>query len=464
MTVGKRFVLTNAAILSLTLAVGATALNGFYGLAEAITDLSSDCLPGLYSMGRIENSANDLRAALLMRIASAEPSASDPATESAERQFKAALVDYGRTISHDEDRRFFSRIEPAYDRVRVAWSRVSVSPKGTSGFAAFQTEVLPELDALKAAIHEEIEWNRKSGDETTASGMARIHSVRLLIWSISLASIVIGVVLTWAMIRGTNTILRKVATGLADGAGQTASVARQVSESSQSLAQSTNQQAASIQETSASSLEIGSMAASNAGNTHKVANLIAASQTKIVAAAGGLERMVVAMEEIRSSSEKISKINRTIDEIAFQTNILALNAAVEAARAGDAGMGFAVVADEVRNLAQRCTAAARDTAALIEEARSKANDGKSRVDQLSVSMREITAESAEVTALVHEVNSGSREQALGIERITNAVVQMEQLTQKGAADAQESAAAAEELQAQSQMMRSAVEKLTALVG
>jgi methyl-accepting chemotaxis protein len=98
---------------------------------------------------------------------------------------------------------------------------------------------------------------------------------------------------------------------------------------------------------------------------------------------GSLQEMVESMKEINGSSEKISKIIRVIDEIAFQTNILALNAAVEAARAGEAGMGFAVVADEARNLTQRSAQAARDTASLIEESISKSSEGSKRLDQVA---------------------------------------------------------------------------------
>src|SRR6266545_2853374 len=100
--------------------------------------------------------------------------------------------------------------------------------------------------------------------------------------------------------------------------------------------------------------------------------------------------MVAAMGEINASSDKISRIIKVIDEIAFQTNILALNAAVEAARAGEAGMGFAVVADEVRNLAQRCSRAAGDTAGLIEDSIGKTKEGKNRLDQVAITFRSIT--------------------------------------------------------------------------
>lgn len=137
-----------------------------------------------------------------------------------------------------------------------------------------------------------------------------------------------------------------------------------------------------------------------------------------------------------ASSDKVPKIFKVIDEIAFQTSIPALNAAVEAARAGEAGMGFAVVADEVRNLAQRCAQAAKDTAALIEESITKSHDGHAKVEQVAIDLRAITAESSKNRTLVKEVSVGSDEQTRGIEQIARALTQMEQVTQRSAANAE----------------------------
>ena len=266
------------------------------------------------------------------------------------------------------------------------------------------------------------------------------------------------------VVRQVNAHLRGVVTQLAEGAEQVANAASQVSSSSQSLAQGSSEQAASLEETSASSEQINAMARKNSENSREVAGLVTGSQRKFSETNRSLEQTVAAMGEIQTQSGKISKIIKVIDEIAFQTNILALNAAVEAARAGEAGMGFAVVADEVRNLAQRSAQAAKDTAELIEESIAKSNDGKDKVDEVAVALRLIVEEFGKVKTLVDEVNQGSQEQTRGIEEMAKAVIQMQTVTQSTAAGAEESAAAAAELNAQSEAVKDVVRRLTAMVG
>ena len=256
----------------------------------------------------------------------------------------------------------------------------------------------------------------------------------------------------------------KVAAGeLAQTAEQVSSASTQVCASSESLAQASTEQAASLEETSTAGEEMASMTRKNAENSQQAAEFVGAMNQRVEEANRTLAEMMTSMREIGESSGKISKIIKVIDEIAFQTNILALNAAVEAARAGEAGMGFAVVADEVRNLAQRSAQAAKDTAGLIEDSIRKSGEGSKKVGEVASSIQAITEGAAKVKTLVDEVEASSKEQAQGIEQISRAIVEMEQVTQRTAANAQESASAGEELNAQSHALLSVVQRLQAAV-
>jgi methyl-accepting chemotaxis protein len=258
--------------------------------------------------------------------------------------------------------------------------------------------------------------------------------------------------------------LRSTAARLREGSEQVVSAAGQVATSAQSLSQGTTEQAASIEETSASMEEMASMTRKNAENADQASRLMATVSQQVERSNHVLGELVGAMSGIKESSAKVSKIIKTIDEIAFQTNILALNAAVEAARAGEAGMGFAVVADEVRNLAQRAARAARDTAGLLEESGANAERGSAKVTEVAAAITEFTASVATVKGIADEVSGASREQTQGIDQVAQAMGQMDKVTQTAAATAEESAAAAEQLNAQAETSMQVVFELEAIVG
>jgi methyl-accepting chemotaxis protein/methyl-accepting chemotaxis protein-1 (serine sensor receptor) len=265
-------------------------------------------------------------------------------------------------------------------------------------------------------------------------------------------------------IRSLNKDLTSVVVVLSRSAVQVASASSQIASSSQGLSQGSSEQAASLQEVSASMEEMTAMTRRNAENSSEATAMMAETVSQVALSNKALQEMMMSMTAIRQSSEKVGRINKTIDEIAFQTNILALNAAVEAARAGEAGMGFAVVADEVRNLAQRSAVAARDTADLIEEAITNSSEGARRLEQVASAIRGITDSAGKVKSLVDEVNEASKQQTEGIAQAATAVTQVSTVTQSAAASAEESAAAAQELSAQSQTVSELIRKLESMVG
>jgi methyl-accepting chemotaxis protein/methyl-accepting chemotaxis protein-1 (serine sensor receptor) len=303
----------------------------------------------------------------------------------------------------------------------------------------------------------------KAFTDTIASGD---DSYRIMLWitmGVFAASILLAVIVRW-VVKGIIVTLRAATHDLAQGAQHVATASSQVASASQSLSQGATEQAASLEQTSASMEEIASMTRMNAENTHQAAGMMADAEKQVHGANNALSAMVASMSAIKESSDKVSKIIKTIDEIAFQTNILALNAAVEAARAGEAGMGFAVVADEVRTLAQRSAQAAKDTAVLIEESIAKANDGNQKVNLVTSAIAAITESSVKAKGLVDEVSVASRQQSQGIEQVSQAIAQMEKVTQTNAASAEESAAVSQELSAQAEEASSVVRRLMDLVG
>jgi len=265
------------------------------------------------------------------------------------------------------------------------------------------------------------------------------------------------------IVRSITRTLTDTVTTLRSGSEQVTAAASQVSASAQSLSQGATEQAASLEETSASMEEMASTTQQNAEHSQQAAQLMVDVDRVVEGSNAALHDMTDSMTSIQESSRRVAKIIKTIDEIAFQTNILALNAAVEAARAGEAGLGFAVVADEVRTLAQRAAQAARDTAALIEESIANSQEGHAKVEVVAASIRAITQSVGQVKALVNDVSLASRQQSSGVNQVAQAISQMERVTQSTAATAEESAAASEELNAQAEATLGEVARLEAMV-
>ena len=251
---------------------------------------------------------------------------------------------------------------------------------------------------------------------------------------------------------------------LSDSAGEIHVKADGFTETSQHLADGSSRQAASLEETSASLEEMAGMTKRNAEAAQHAKSIAGQTRTAVENGAAGMQRMTAAMEGIKTSSAEISKIIKTIDEIAFQTNILALNAAVEAARAGEAGAGFAVVAEEVRSLAQRSATAAKETADKIEAALQKSEEGAATSAEVAAMLTQIVDHVRNMDTLVAEIAQASTEQSAGIAQVNGAMTEMDKVTQTNAAGAEESASAAHELSSQSTELRNLVDQLRLLVG
>ncbi|GAG41668.1 unnamed protein product, partial [marine sediment metagenome] len=228
---------------------------------------------------------------------------------------------------------------------------------------------------------------------------------------VSIIAAVIGVLLAFVIARGIVSALTRIIAGLNEGADQVNDAAGQVSSASQQLAEGNSEQASSLEETSSALEQMAAMTRTNASNAKEANDLSGQARTAANEGDKTMGRLNDAMTGINNSSQKISKIIKVIEEIAFQTNLLALNAAVEAARAGEHGKGFAVVADEVRNLAQRSAQAANETTDLIEGAVNNSRQGTEVAGEVGKALGAIVGDVTKVTDLIDGISRASEEQA-----------------------------------------------------
>lgn len=270
--------------------------------------------------------------------------------------------------------------------------------------------------------------------------------------------------LAFAVSRSIVRPLEEVMANLSGGADHTSQASRQLSTASHSLAQSSNQQAAAVQETSASLTEIAASSKTAVQTVDKAKALSNSVRSNATQGLESIQAMSDAMDEIKAASRQTEDIIKTIDEIAFQTNMLSLNAAVEAARVGEAGSGFAVVAGEVRNLAQRCAAAAQTTADLIRQASLKTESGVQISQKISSLFGEITKGTQALNELVSQVTVSVNEQAAGVDQISTTMAHVDSLTQSNASTAEETSSTANELSNQVALLNDSVTSLAEILG
>jgi methyl-accepting chemotaxis protein len=286
-----------------------------------------------------------------------------------------------------------------------------------------------KVSALEIAKSEKL--SRETHSEQTAVERQNVIAV--------IVSLAVAILLSVWLGRHLKRTLWQVADRLLGTASQVAAASAQLLSASREMAQTAAEQASSIEQTSATSAQIDDTAHKNADHARHAAEVLASWNGEFEQSRQALERMVTSIAAIDASSQKMGKILHTIEEIAFQTNILALNAAVEAARAGEAGMGFAVVADEVRNLAQRCSQAVSDTAALVEASKSQTKEGTLRSGEVTSAIEAVARDSQRVMALVEEVRLGNEQQLSGLDQVSGNLRQLEEGTRRISSNAEETA-------------------------
>jgi HAMP domain-containing protein len=296
---------------------------------------------------------------------------------------------------------------------------------------------------------------------------ARLHEANVKAgYTISfLVSILLAftAVIAWAISRYMVKPVNRIVDKLRHNAEEFTTTSSHVSQSSESLAQSSSEQASSLEEIAASLEEMSSMSKQNATNSNQANNLSNESTSHAGKGVETMKLLHLAIQQISESGEQVTHVAKSIEEIAFKTNLLALNAAVEAARAGDAGKSFAVVAGEVRNLAHQVSEEAKNTTTLISQSRERTQQGLKQAEEANASLEQIKSASEKVCHVISDISSASNDQAKGIEQINSAVSQLDKVVQKLAEGSEESASSGRELSDQARIMRETVDELNAVV-
>ncbi len=469
-TIGRRLGMAFGLIVALVMISAVTSHVQLGHVRRDARSIAGTSLPALEHIENIKGLVSEIQLAVLrMQLAktAAERNAFEQKITEYQGIIKVELAEFEKHLVTEADRRAFATIAAArqkYIEARKPLFDLLHAGKVAEAIQYNAAKVRPAYTEYQTSVGQASALFGQEADAAARMAVDDAEFTSALTSGIALATLVFSLTLAVAIVSSVSGVLRRSVNELSAGAEQGAAASAQVSAASQSLAEGASEQAASLEETSASLEELSSMTKRNAEGSQQARETAAAARTAADTGATQMQAMQGAMQSINTASADITKLLKTIDEIAFQTNILALNAAVEAARAGEHGAGFAVVAEEVRALAQRSAAAAKETAAKIEHAVAQSQQGVHISTEAGRSFADIQGRIRKLEELVTEIATASQEQSQGIGQITGAVSQMDKVTQGNASNAEETAAAAQELNAQAESLQGIVNSLQLLVG
>lgn len=468
-TIGRRITVGFTILVILTIVVGISGYIGLRTVNRESDSLLSDSMPGSLIIGIAKDNLSRQYANVERIMRAKTPSEvttrKKEFTDLVESNAKL-IEEYKKKIVTQEDQTALAGVgdtrKAFYSSVDTLFSMIGTASQDEV-YTYIDGEFSTKYRAFRGDMQKLLDFNKNNSLMSGASVKSTMNVATKFILIVVLAALVLAIVIAVIIIKGTNKVLSAAITSIDEGSSQVAAAASQVSAASNMLAEGASEQAASLEETSSSLEEMASMTTQNAKSAQNAKALADEMHVAADSSAEQMKEMQHAMDAIKESSSGISQIIKTIEDIAFQTNILALNAAVEAARAGEAGAGFAVVAEEVRNLAQRSAESAKETSSKIEGAIKNSEHGVVISSRVADSLNEIVDKAKTMNTLVTEIASASHEQDKGIGQLTTAVQQMDKVTQSNASNAEETASASEELNAHADLLKDTVVDLVSLV-
>ena len=463
-TVGKRIGLSFAALLVLLLVCSGI---GHWAVSSVSSRYSDDVVPE----AQAANEASRLEAAVLR------------AAMFSHRFLAQGETRWQHKTAEELDRaeRLANRLETGSSNPRVRDIARKIDGQITAYRAALQAidesgqdHTQPAVTARQAAdraldqLVEAAAFVWYDADSRMIANVEEIHRTALHArWSliaVTTVALTAGIILALLTARLVIRLLRRTTESLDEASLQLRDTAVQVSSMSQQLAEGAAEQASNLEETASAVAQMNASTRQNASSAQQVNEFMSNSRNNLATGEHCMADLEISMVAIQDGASQISQVIKVIEDISFQTNLLALNAAVEAARAGDHGKGFAVVADEVRSLAVRSAEAAKHTEGLIGETIKNTHDGADVARKTGDALRAIVGDANKVAELINDIATASHEQAEGVSQINTTVTHLDQLTQQNAANAEQSAAASEELSALADMVKSRVDEVLAVIG
>ncbi|MFC5430146.1 methyl-accepting chemotaxis protein [Paraburkholderia denitrificans] len=490
-------------LLVLLCAVGGFATFEASRINASTVDIADNWLVGVRTLAQARMAGNAVRHSTLDSVLESQADkkvARRTAHDEALKQFDTAMNAYEKTVRGGEEGQLTQQIKSAWNDYLALDKQVLDQSEANNDAAARSLSVGASENAFQAvteAFKADIAFQKKGSDaardDAASTYRTSLEATVTLIAIAVVFGIFMAILITRSItnplqtavtiaqtvangdltsrieisgrdetslllraLRTMNTNLANLIASVRNSSESIATGAAEIATGNTDLSSRTEEQAASLQETASSMEELTATVRQNTESA-KQGNMLAANASEVAVRGGDIVgRVVETMHDISDSSARVAEIIGTIEGIAFQTNILALNAAVEAARAGEQGRGFAVVAGEVRTLAQRSAVAAKEIKELIHASVERVDAGTAQVDEAGRTITDVVSAVRRVTDLMGEISAASHEQHTGIEQVSQAVVQMDQVTQQNAALVEQASAAAQSLAEQAGGLRDAV--------
>ncbi len=479
MTFTQKLSMIIAVLVIVAITIAWSGLSGASSLNDSITNLTQKEAKKLTEIGivaRYSESCRKNEKNIVLSKNTDEIAAYANIMKTERQEMDKLLISIKELIVKEENRALMQTLQSdlkKYDEFITEIKALSITSLGEGEEAIAAQKKSVELSATKGLEYGEavsssvttiLKSNQDLLNEIDAQTTKDYENLRNTNIAIAVGGIALALIIAIFMVRQMMALISSSVTNVSENAEQVASASNQISSSSQQLAEGAQEQAASVEEITSSLTEMKATIEQNSENAREADMLGKDANEAAKMGYEHIRELSTSMVEINDSSRKISNIIKTIDEIAFQTNLLALNAAVEAARAGEHGLGFAVVAEEVRNLAQRSATAAKDTAAIIEKSIDDVRKGNQITEQTNKAFVEILDKVKKTGDIVGEIAIASKEQATGINQLSEAMSQVDSITQVIASNSEESAAASEEMSAQATSMKVTIGELAGIFG